>query len=123
MKHIMQALALGAALLLAGHVQAQTGAPAQSKGVMVANPMAASTPGSTTAPVSVSQPAAPVNKPAVPVDQPAASGGGDDKVWVNTASNVYHCAGTRYYGKTKAGLYMTQTQARAKGHRANKTCP
>jgi hypothetical protein len=118
MKRIMKSLALSAALLLAAHGHAQTGAPSQTKGVMVANPMAG--PGSTT---SANKPAASVNKPAVPVDKPAALGGGDGKVWVNTASHVYHCAGTRYYGKTKAGLYMTQAEAIAKGHRANKTCP
>jgi hypothetical protein len=119
MKHIMKSLALSAALLLAAHVQAQTAASSQTKTVMVANPMAASAPepGSTTAPALANKPSAAVNK------APAALDGGDDKVWVNTASNVYHCAGTRYYGKTKAGLYMTQAEARAKGHRANKTCP
>jgi hypothetical protein len=44
-------------------------------------------------------------------------GGGADKVWVNTQSNVYHCPGTRYYGKTKAGAYMTEAEATAKGAR------
>ena len=46
-----------------------------------------------------------------------APGGGPDKVWVNTASNVYHCPGTRYYGTTKAGSYMTEDEAKAKGAR------
>ena len=44
-----------------------------------------------------------------------APGGGADKVWLNTASNVYHCAGSRYYGKTKTGAYMTEAEAKAKG--------
>jgi hypothetical protein len=44
-------------------------------------------------------------------------GGGPDKVWLNTASNVYHCPGTRYYGTTKAGAYMTEDEAKAKGGR------
>jgi hypothetical protein len=44
-----------------------------------------------------------------------APGGGADKVWLNTASNVYHCPGTRYYGTTKAGAYMTEAEAKAKG--------
>lgn len=39
------------------------------------------------------------------------------KVWVNTASGVYHCPGTRYYGATKRGAYMTQGAAQKAGHR------
>jgi hypothetical protein len=39
------------------------------------------------------------------------------KVWVNTNSHVYHCPGTRWYGATKAGEYMTQQEAQDKGNR------
>jgi hypothetical protein len=39
------------------------------------------------------------------------------RVWVNTASKVYHCPGTRYYGKTSRGTYMTEVEAQAHGHR------
>jgi hypothetical protein len=53
-----------------------------------------------------------------------APGGGPDKVWVNTASNVYHCPSDRYYGKTKAGKYMTEKDAKAAGAHGEKgqTC-
>jgi hypothetical protein len=44
-------------------------------------------------------------------------GNPDVKVWVNTKSGVYHCPGTRWYGKTKSGEYMTQGQAQEKGYR------
>ena len=53
-----------------------------------------------------------------------APGGGPGLVWVNTNSKVYHCAGTAFYGKTKAGKYVTEDAAKAEGDRAdnNKPC-
>ena len=47
-----------------------------------------------------------------------AAGGGADKVWINTKSNTYHCPGTKYYGKTKVGEYMTEVDAKTKGAHA-----
>jgi hypothetical protein len=44
-------------------------------------------------------------------------GNADVKVWVNTNSGVYHCPGTRWYGSTKQGEYMTQKKARENGFR------
>lgn len=39
------------------------------------------------------------------------------KVWVNTRSGVYHCPGSRWYGKTKQGKYMGECEAQKEGYR------
>lgn len=46
------------------------------------------------------------------------------KVWVNTNSFTYHCPGTRWYGQTQAGEYMTQKQAQDTGYHpaADRAC-
>ena len=43
--------------------------------------------------------------------QGQSQGNPSTKVWVNSKSSVYHCPGTRYYGTTKSGQYMTQAEA------------
>jgi DNA uptake protein ComE-like DNA-binding protein len=45
---------------------------------------------------------------------------GKGMVWVNTDSGVYHKEGTRYYGKTKNGKYMSESDAVKAGYRAAK---
>jgi hypothetical protein len=48
---------------------------------------------------------------------PSAPGNPEVQVWVNTKSRIYHCQGTRWYGTTKTGSYMKQSEAQQKGFR------
>lgn len=41
------------------------------------------------------------------------------RVWVNTRSGVYHCPGTSAYGTTRRGEYLSESEARRRGYRAN----
>jgi hypothetical protein len=47
-------------------------------------------------------------------------GGGHGLVWVNTETKVYHKEGSRYYGRTKKGKYMTEGEAMKAGARSAK---
>jgi hypothetical protein len=54
---------------------------------------------------------------AKPGNSPA-PGGGHGKVWVNTETHVYHKEGSRFYGTTKKGKYMTEAEAIKEGNKA-----
>jgi len=60
---------------------------------------------------------APVAPQASSVEQSAGTKP-DATVWANTLSGVYHCEGTRWYGRTSNGEYMTEKQAQDHGYRA-----
>jgi hypothetical protein len=49
-----------------------------------------------------------------------ATGGGHGLVWVNTESHVYHKEGSRFYGKTKKGKYVSEADAIKEGDKASK---
>jgi hypothetical protein len=51
---------------------------------------------------------------------PPPAAGGTTQVWVNTASGKYFRAGSRYYGKTKQGKYMSEAEAIKQGYTAAK---
>ena len=69
---------------------------------------AAGAPATTTTPKTPSTTAA-AQKPPAP-----------GQVWVNTESKIYHCAGSKWYGNTKHGAYMSAGEATAKGYRLAK---
>jgi hypothetical protein len=46
-----------------------------------------------------------------------APGGGHGLVWVNTETHVYHREGSRFYGTTKKGKYMTEADAIKEGNK------
>lgn len=97
----------------ASSATAATTAPASA--VVAPSPTAA--PAAPTVSTPAPTPAAPKASGSAPVA--AAPGGGAGKVWVNNASHVYHCPTDRWYGKTKAGQYMSESDAIAKGNRAD----
>jgi hypothetical protein len=50
----------------------------------------------------------------------AAPGGGHGLVWVNSDSHVYHKEGSRFYGKTKKGKYVSEADAIKEGDKPAK---
>lgn len=76
----------------------------------------------TTAPspaAAATTPASKQHKPPAPLATQAA-GGGNGQVWVNTETHVYHKEGSKWYGRTKKGKYMTEADAAKEGDKPAK---
>ena len=90
-------------------------APAAAKPAIPAKPAAPSAAAPAKAPAAPQAGAA--AKTAKPATPPPA---GKDMVWVNTESKIYHRPGSQWYGKTKEGNYMTESEAIKAGYREAK---
>jgi len=81
----------------------------------------AAAPSTTSAPPAVpKQTATPKAAPTKPETMQAKTPPAKGMVWVNTTSGVFHSEGDRWYGKTKEGKFMTESDALKAGYRPAK---
>jgi Protein of unknown function (DUF3761) len=114
---IKQWLAPAAPAASASSTKAATPAtPAAAAAPAATAPAAPAAPAATTAPAAKAAPHHTTIATAAP-------GGGPGMVWLNTESNIYHCSGSQFYGKTKQGSYMSEADAKAKGAHADHNHP
>jgi hypothetical protein len=88
---------------------------AKAAAAETATPAAVSNPAATPAATSATK----KHKPPEP-QAAQAPGGGNGQVWVNSETHVYHKEGTKWYGRTKHGKYMSEADAVKEGDKASK---
>ncbi len=75
---------------------------------------------STPAPAATKTAAPETPKKSAAVSAPATGSPGPGMVWVNLETKVYHKMGSKWYGNTKHGKYMSEADAQSAGYRAAK---
>jgi hypothetical protein len=110
-------------------VQGQSPAPSESPSPAekAASPSPAGSPAASPKEKPTPKKAKPTARPAVSpspagrtteeATNPPATGGGHGQVWVNTETGVYHREGSRFYGTTQKGKYMTEQDAIQAGYK------
>jgi len=104
-----------------GHARKRAGASPAATPAASASPAKPFSIGSLFKPKPTASPAATTTTGSVEANATPAPGGGHGLVWVNSDSHIYHKEGSRFYGKTKKGKYMTEADAIKEGYRASKT--
>lgn len=103
-------ICLAAAALLAG-----CGQKATSRTHSAISPAPVATPQPSLSPAAASAASATGSAAPVPSSLNCAP---SQPVWINERTHVYHVAGDPYYGRTKHGRYLCETDARKEGFRA-----
>ena len=104
-----------------GHARKKASASPTAAPAASASPAKPFSIGSLFKPKPTASPAATTTTGSVEANATPAPGGGHGLVWVNSDSHIYHKEGSRFYGKTKQGKYMTEADAIKEGDRASKT--
>jgi Protein of unknown function (DUF3761) len=91
----------------------------EAKAATTPPPAAAAAPAPVAPAAAPKAAAAPMKPATTTAAMTPAAGGGAGKVWVNSSSKVYHCDGSKWYGTTKKGEYMTEAAAKAAGNHAD----
>jgi hypothetical protein len=103
------------------HARKKAGASPTAAPAASASPAKPFSIGSLFKPKPTASPAATTTTSSAEANATPAPGGGHGMVWVNTESHIYHKDGSRFYGKTKQGKYMSEADAIKEGDRASKT--